>query len=268
MGIRNLAYCVMKAAPLARTSKANFNDTVLLEIDTWRKVDLTQQLKPQEEAETAATAPAGEVAIGRGLFTPAKVSKLAYTVSKQFLHHKPDVILIEEQRHRSSGGSAIQEWTIRVNMLESMLWACLETMKHEAAFNETSFPSIYSVSPAKVARFWYAGNTIELSPTLSLLDGGCAIEEPPGRTKITKKDRIAVLQNWLNTTDNKDVSLKFAGEAQATAQRFMTSEGRRRGVAASEKLDDLTDCLLQGAAWIKWQKNISDLSDMLATKDV
>jgi cruciform cutting endonuclease 1 len=33
----------------------------------------------------------------------------------------PDTILMEQQRFRTMGASAVQDWTLRVNMLEAML---------------------------------------------------------------------------------------------------------------------------------------------------
>lgn len=276
MGIRNLAYCVIDVpTSLHKTGTS-------LHVHSWKRLDLLEKMRPnmatsQVEGPDQSTdngrgdSKAVANAIVKNSFTPSVMSRVALQVAQDFLRYKPDIILIERQRFRSGGGSAIQEWTVRVNTLESMLWACFETMKSVKGDRKAGdFPTVYEVAPKRVTSFWTAPSDAHL-PAANLLTP----EYSPPDVKITtikakaagagKKEKIAVLRSWLEGTGG--VSLDFSPETKMTAAAFSTGPKRRKTkasesdtteevVAAREtKLDDLADCVLQGAAWVRWEEN-------------
>lgn len=276
MGIRNLAYCVIDVPESLDTRGEG------LRVQSWKRLDLLEKMRPNvvtsqfvgpdestgsDRGESKAVANA----IMKNSFTPSVMSKVALQVARDFLKHKPDVILIERQRFRSGGGSAIQEWTVRVNTLESMLWACFETMKGaEGDAQSAEFPTVCEVAPKRVASFWTGPSEAHL-PAADLLTLGYS----PPDLKVTtvklkaasagKKEKIAVLRSWLDGTGG--VSLEFSPETQVTAAAFATGLKRQKTKASEingtevvaagreTKLDDLADCLLQGAAWVRWEEN-------------
>ncbi|KAK6440944.1 hypothetical protein LTR95_002838 [Oleoguttula sp. CCFEE 5521] len=269
MGIRNLAYCVLDLASLQSTS-APAPLTTSLRVREWRRLDLLGRLVPESAAKTDRKGGADN-SISRKLpanaFTPSVMSKVAYGITTELLEYKPTTILIERQRFRSGGGSAIQEWTLRVNMLEGMLWACLQA--HNAVNVSTKdylAPSLHEVSPAMVAKFWTAGTDKELRTTSQLLQNdanGTNTMTGNAARSVDKKAKIAVARGWLK--GEGDVSLQLQPEVKSVVDAFTTarrSSTRKKGAEDSEaessdvgKLDDLADCLLQGAAWVRWEEN-------------
>jgi cruciform cutting endonuclease 1 len=283
MGIRNLAYCVIDVpASLQATGKG-------LHLQSWKRLDLLEKMRPNlatsqlDKPDQSIESDKGESkaianTIMKNSFTPSIMSKVALQVAQDFLKYKPDVILIERQRFRSGGGSAIQEWTIRVNTLESMLWACFETMKSVQGDKKSSdFPTVYEVAPKRVASFWTGPSEAHL-PAADLLTP----DYSPPDLRVTavkakaagagKREKIAVIRSWLEGTGG--VSLEFSPETKQTAAAFATGLKRRKtkpsdsntteeAVGRETKLDDLADCLLQGAAWVRWEENRRTISKAL-----
>ncbi|PWO27696.1 hypothetical protein PtrARCrB10_03725 [Pyrenophora tritici-repentis] len=100
------------------------------------------------------------------------LSKTAYGLVKNtILAASPDVILIEKQRWRSGGGSAVQQWTLRVNTLEGMLWAILQTMYSErlitrnkkAGEDKEKLFNVFGVDPKRVGMYWLGEQGIALT---------------------------------------------------------------------------------------------------------
>ncbi|SLM40860.1 Ribonuclease H-like domain [Lasallia pustulata] len=150
------------------------------------------------------------------------------------------------------GGSAVQEWTLRVNMFEAMLYAVLQTFQSRGLWTGT----VHAVAPGKVATFWLSDSDAEPAPPA-----------PPSRstTAKTKTAKIDIVAGWLKhhppfvlagrTADLGRAYLrKRRGGKKATAEE---KDGLGAAVGAAEmgKLDDLADCLLQGMAWIRWEEN-------------
>jgi cruciform cutting endonuclease 1 len=219
-------------------------------------------------------------------YTPSSLSKIAFGLASEFLRYRPDYILIERQRFRSGGGPAIQEWTVRVNMLESMLWASLETMSHghdrNTATQDRPFPKVLEMSPRRVGMFWL--DREDLSPTpadmaVTLLRSKETVlaTEVEATTKMKKKsfekkDKIALARHWLSlsmTTDDMTVDAKLAQMvASFCSPRLRQSrrqgkedqieedvETKDEGVTTSGKLDDLADCLVQAVTFAVWEQN-------------
>jgi len=283
MGIRNLAYCVLETPKSTDLRAGNEAHEQALRVNEWKRLDLVSRLLlegratvlPVHEIDAAKD---GRTPLPQNAFAPSVMSKVAYGITRELLAYQPTTILIERQRFRSGSSSAIQEWTIRVNMLESMLWASFETQKMmQNASAQKSFPLMHEVSPKMVARFWTAGPDASLWPTQTLLTDSDDEPETPKKTgrSVDKKEKIAVVRSWL--AGEGGVSLHLRPELQATVDAFAgktTRVRRSKGVVDNDssqdrliKLDDLADCLLQGAAWLRWQQNRHEVSRLLAAHD-
>lgn len=267
MGIKNLAFCVAELD--SNLQQPNSSVTTLrlsplqMHITTWRRISLLQQAKfsapsPSEDSEDSAEDEDSEP------FSPNALSLTAYTLVKDvLLPHKPNTILIERQRFRSANQPSVQEWTLRVNLLEGMIWAVLRAL----GYRDGVLPrvDVESVLPSRVAAFWV-----------------------PEKGKVEKEDKIGVVKRWLERGGNGEekgehgIRLNFSSDAERTKDAFLAKtnrngKGRGRakkvvpttsvapgtGEALNEiemvddvgKLDDLADCLLQAASWAKWRSN-------------
>ncbi|KAI9731758.1 MAG: hypothetical protein M1834_004547 [Cirrosporium novae-zelandiae] len=187
----------------------------------------------------------------------------------------PTHILIEQQRWRSVGGSAIQEWTVRVNTLEAMLHAVLEALRQRGEWTG----EVVSVSPGKVAGFWLTkeGEEKEKGKEKVGEGEGKGGRKTKGLGARRKREKVDLVGGWL---EGGEVVLGPASGAKGTAVGYLEKwvkkgkgKGGRRvkkdaktsgdGVDDEDtsaeadigKLDDLADCLLQGMAWIRWEEN-------------
>lgn len=288
MGIRNLAYCVLD-------TPSSSSSTGTVHVHDWKRLDVLGRLVDRscdnsnaDKSSAAALDKRSQSA--KADFSPSVMAAAALDITRNLLSYQPATILIERQRFRSGGGSAIQEWTVRVNMLESMLWACLEATKQSDSSRVVpSFPATHAVSPARVAAFWTAGDDDLLRPSPGLLQGEeSGLPELPKRVRGAKKsgknDKIAVVRSWLQ--GEGAVALDFSLNAQSQADAFMsTPQSRKRsskpvddvsdvaenglaGLAKTStgKRDDLADCLLQGVAWHRWEQNRQGLLAALSDR--
>ncbi|KAI9849575.1 MAG: hypothetical protein M1838_000117 [Thelocarpon superellum] len=282
MGIRNLAYCVLD---LPASSGPRATPSIL----AWKRMAVS----PTSTRPITAPPSTGDDSLKvKESFDPMTYASHAYQLLTQILlPHDASHVLIERQRYRSMGASAIQEWTVRVNMFEGMLYAVLRTLAQEGKWRGT----VHSVLPAKVGPFW-----------LDPLDGDDAREESLRRKTRRAKSakarnkgaKIDLVGQWL---EKGDVILVESTEARQTAAAYLDrwrgragrtklkvtstvtskakpkstthdpqagpershddegEEGERVGQGEVDhgigKLDDLADSLLQGVAWIRWQEN-------------
>ncbi|KAE9377836.1 mitochondrial putative cruciform cutting endonuclease 1 [Stipitochalara longipes BDJ] len=238
MGIRNLAYCILDV-PKASSKKPP-------SIRAWHRlaVSTTPEVLDVEPDERLKVAPVKEV------FNPATLSAAAYKLlRKKLLLEEPTHILIERQRFRSMGSPTILEWTVRVNMFESILYAVLCTLKGEGVWNG----EVHAIAPGKVGPFWVGEETAGV-----------------GRTKMRKSlsakirnkgAKIDLVRGWL---EGAEMMVLGNEDVETVATRYKkkwdrSPGGRRKDVEDGEekmgKLDDLADCLLQGMAWIQWEEN-------------
>ena len=292
MGIRNLGICVLEAPHLADAAastdtKRSGKRSGPVRVTAWRRMDLIGELGQQQrnvsspnsedcEPPSAASRPIHPVS----QFTPSNLSQTAYAlISRLLATHEPDHILIERQRFRTGGASAVQEWTIRVNMLESMLWACLTTLRARASLHADMAPaqrlrSVEEVSPARVGSFWCSGLPTRVPSDLITLDSKLPDSGPSSR-RVEKGDKISLARAWLDGNGDTEraaskVDLVFHTDAMQTWKGLRldsskgvakeTSGGKQRG---TNKLDDLADCLLQGMAWVRWEENRRTLQGLL-----
>jgi hypothetical protein len=209
MGIRNLAMCLV-----------HIPSTQIPKVTDWSRVTVSER---PEASET----PVPET------FEPIDYAAKAYTLMKYSLErYKPHTILIERQRYRSGSSSAIQEWTIRVNMLESMFHAVLHTIAQDRP-NEFV---VHSVSPKKVTNLWLADIQEKLN------------------ARETKMAKIAVVERILN---GEEMDVTLSGQAKEISEGF--NIGQRGG--GLKKFDDLADSMLQGLGWWRWHVNRLKLKD-------
>ena len=194
------------------------------QITDWNRVTVSQ--KPDSSAVPES-------------FEPIDYATKAYTLMKHSLEtYNPHTILIERQRYRSGGGSAVQEWTVRVNMLESMFHAVLYTLLQSKEYDI----KVYSVSPRRVTQLWTAG-----------------IEEKMN-IRETKLAKIKVAEKIVA---GEEVKVKFLGQAMEVAEGFNEKGGKIK------KFDDLADAMLQGLGWWQWHINRSVMMDeILSWEDV
>lgn len=231
MGIRNLAYC--------RLILPVDSDSTIPKITEWTRVAISRA--SIDSLGTKQKEP----------FDPATYSQHAYALITSFLSYDPPTqILIERQRFRSMGGSSVQEWTLRVNMFEAMLYAVIKTFSAQGLWNGT----VYPVAPAMVSKFWLG----DANPALAKTRKGAK----------TKAQKVELVERWLREGKRK---LELGASTKKMGQRYLEKRsGRRKPItkprqvlgthgyseeAEIGKLDDLADCLLQGMAWIKWEEN-------------
>ncbi|KAF2833709.1 ribonuclease H-like protein, partial [Ophiobolus disseminans] len=211
MGIKNLAYCHAEVSfPGGDAMKPT------MDIEKWEKlslVDATRDLRrplPQEKKESGAVA---EEEVDS--YSLDVLSQTAYHfITRTALQLAPDIILIERQRWRSASSAAIQQWTVRVNTLEAMLWAILETLRTERLTNISRAKDevrkrdyeIHGVDPKRVGQYWlgqHAKAAVEGEEScISIAEadedlGGKVTKKIP-RSKAEKKAKIALLRSWLS----------------------------------------------------------------------
>lgn len=298
MGIKNLAYCHVEVDyPNENTTKPTMS------ILTWDKLnlvdasrDLTRQLPevPLVEEETE------EADAEADPYSLSVLSRTAYSfIQKPVLEVNPDIILIERQRWRSASSAAIQQWTVRVNTLEAMLWAVLETTRAQRRNNslkkvevaaERDF-EVFGVDPKRVGQYWLTLHAKAMAEKRADIlpingdDGVKATKKEP-RSKAEKKAKIAILRSWLTgetastapTTPKSTPAIAFTiGPGAVLAREALrlptprSTQKRKKAKAGDEiasgtddevgkgqqikKLDDITDCFLQAAAWVAWESN-------------
>ena len=225
MGIRNLAYCRI-SLPSIWPSKAS---SPILE--AWERIAIGNIAGSSIDNSTQSVP--GES------FDPLTYSLHAYTLIARLLfplgspnYRPPTHILIERQRFRSMGGSAVQEWTLRVNMLEAMLYAVLRTLEQQGIWKGTVWP----ITPNKVINFWIGSET----------------KAAKGNGKAQK---ISIVDRLLDK--GECFALKEGALVTGRAWKAKKSKAKSNGTAEVNigKLDDLADCLLQGLAWVRWEEN-------------
>ncbi|THV52775.1 hypothetical protein BGAL_0069g00270 [Botrytis galanthina] len=280
MGIRNFSFCLLeipssKSTSKSRSSKKNSNPAFPIPIlQSWQKLSLLPHSPPNADPGTKEKA--------RNEFTPSILSTAAYSLIRHtLLPLSPTHILIERQRFRSMGSKHILEWTVRVNMLESMLWATLKTLAEEKVWDG----EVIEIAPRKVGSFW-----VEES---GLLGGEEKFKKVRNTKEVkarTKGAKIDLVRGWLEAGEKENgesrnhLEMVQIGSQQVreVKERYTAKWDRKAGrakgfkvksktrnnedkeeedeiITAKEdevgKLDDLADCLLQGMAWLKWQEN-------------
>ena len=233
MGVKNLAFCVADASMQSRAGQSgkSESDSEARQVEAkmhtiaWRRVDVMHEMA---EANARHQLPIGDHSVApepnlEGSFHPRVLARAAHALlTRVLLPYKPDIILIERQRYRSGSGAAIQEWTVRVNMLESMLWAVLEALKGDtwnlpspSNTEDAGQPQVFDVSPARVGTFWIDSldeehdarrsaasiQAFKLGPKGEVSEKACesvATARKMSAAKVRKKDKIQLVRSWLS----------------------------------------------------------------------
>ncbi|OJJ44701.1 hypothetical protein ASPZODRAFT_134795 [Penicilliopsis zonata CBS 506.65] len=250
MGIQNLAYAHL----LVRESKPPV-------LNTWRRFSL-MTADPADSTTTSIPVDGGDSKDEKKKkkkkkkknstdFSPPLYAAHAYDLTSTLLEkYHPTHILIERQRFRTGGSSAVQEWTIRVGMLEGMIYAVLHTLSKTSQTSQqnTTTPQVIPIQPQRVVRYWQ-----------------------DSKNKVTgregKKDKIDRVARWLSL-GNDDTATTPAKlcvgnpSVQDTVDAYLGKWRKDRksttaagigGASGIGKLDDLADCLLQGLTWLEWR---------------
>ncbi|KAL4927165.1 uncharacterized protein BDV17DRAFT_267668 [Aspergillus undulatus] len=131
--------------------------------------------------------------------------------------YNPTHVLIERQRFRSGGGSAVQEWSLRVGMFEGMLWAVLHSLRmlqhvQQGASASASAsrpgqgqgqePRVIAIEPSRVGRFWAP------STTTSSADPGANTDTVSGEETGTKKKKK---KSTTSSREGKKLKIDLVG---------------------------------------------------------
>lgn len=272
LGIRNLAYALLSPPPqnAQPTAKPRLGGNRQMSepkpvVHAWNRVDLRSLSTAGPDASQD--------------FSPPSLSLLALDLVRALLLPlDPTHVLIEKQRFRSAGGSAVLEWTVRVNSLESMLYAVFATLKALGHFRGVVIP----VDPRRVGPFLLElegggngaeGVVAEIKREKKRVASSDAVRVVKGG-KENKKLKIGLVGGWLRDGKGVDFDGGAAVMKHAFLKRWLPKVKRSKadkGAEAEdervvEKLDDVADCLLQGVAWLKWEENRRQLVKELGGK--
>lgn len=270
LGLRNLAFGLLSPGTTAgrpgrptlhgSSSPLTGSHTAPV-LHAWRRVSLVPKTSPPLPA-TLRGVPTDDGAARMTIddFGPAALSSLAVDVVRtQLLPLRPTHVLLERQRFRSGGGSAVLEWTVRVNTLEAMLYAVFGTLRSLGQWDGV----VAGVEPKRVGPFLLDEAD---DPLLSGRDTVEARRTAAQNRAENKRRKIDLVGSWL--ADGTGVHLA-SPEAEDMAKVYL-GRWRRQSIRKASvsdesppqpptKLDDLADSLLQGVAWFRWQANLDRL---------
>lgn len=134
-------------------------------------------------------------------FAPNSMADMAYRlITEHILPQKPTHILIERQRFRTANQAGIFEWTVRVNMLESMIYAILRVMQNRGEFKGVVVP----VPPKRVVNYLMDKYEDEIPPHEVVL------RDPQKREKWLKtplEKYRSVMEKEVSPEEDKDDEL-------------------------------------------------------------
>ncbi|KAF3491876.1 uncharacterized protein GIQ15_01393 [Arthroderma uncinatum] len=317
MGIRNLAYAHLLVSPRTATeasvrdldgnvsmpltaSKIRLNAWDRLAISAFPRYDIekdpaTIPISKLGGLRRALPCPSNEEGNAevesKEHFAPYLYASHAYTLITSLLEtYKPTHVLIERQRFRSGGGSAVQEWTIRVGVFEGMLYAVLHTLQRQAK-KEFGNVFVQGVDPQRVVRYWTNGEIKEdstpepkkkrvsskegkkakidligrcISRSISAAD--CYTNIDGGGVVERLKQEVSLDLDLVEDSHARDIVHAYLekwncgnrGSKKRPTSANSTADGNSN-VADIGKLDDLADSLLQGITWLEWQRTTEKL---------
>lgn len=266
MGIRNLAYAHLTASAKGDQNAGSFIEYGTPTLQSWRRISIpgaasqmaeenSSYSKDESDDSAMSSAPSAssKSTLTKESFEPRDYAVYAYDFVKQIItHHSPTHVLIERQRFRSGGNSAVQEWTIRVGVFEGMLYAALKTLIEETKAHIVVEP----VLPARVNRYWLDKTDATAQPVQAKSTG-----------KAVKKAKIDLVGRLLREADTRQGRMVVSDGVKPVADGLLSKLAKKKGTrgksenSETTKLDDLSDCLLQGLAWIDWSNNRSRLEN-------
>ncbi|KAL8397457.1 hypothetical protein RB594_004255 [Gaeumannomyces avenae] len=246
-----------------------------LTLNSWEVLDLTEVTPGADALDYGSKADLSAVAVDvveRHLLPPPRA---------------PTRVLIEQQRFRSGSTSSVLEWTLRVNTLEAMLHAVLATLRRRGHWAG----AVEVVNPLLSSAHFFSGDEgggrvptrVLKGMKIDLLggwicggsaggggggggDGGGGDGDGGGggggapAASVTmgspEAERTAAvfLQKW-----RPDKEVKKERRTKKSLDDGNDAAAIKPGLRA-KKLDDLTDCVIQGAAWSSWQDMRTKLS--------
>ena len=226
MGVKNLAYCQLLPPSEFPQGKATLTH--------WQRLNVFEQKHggdwPSLDSKNASQS--------KITYDPGPFALAAHRIALILIQLDPtSSIHIERQRFRSMGASSVLEWTIKVNILEGMLYASLATLKETSQWTG----SAHGPRPERVSAFW-----IDKVSSGDVMEG----RRSKNMKMQKKKGLMEVVQHWLTKGE-----LQTAGQGEWTAARYVANFGVRKRQQGFEKLDDLADCLAQGMAVLRWREN-------------
>ena len=270
MGVRNLGLCRVDLPPDWNSSSRTIRAAPI--ITDWARIAISEKggsgsgnsSVEEEEKEK---------------FDPLTFARHAYGLTKTLLLDStssppPSLILIERQRFRSASSPHVFEWTIRVNMLEAMLYAVLRTLAEQGLWAGHVQP----VPPDKVSHFALDNDKASLAQQQSGKAKAKAKAKTKTKTKSDTSKRIKLVKqglvhDWLDLPPGAG-RITLEGPARITAAAYRAdwpsigkvTRGRRKNTPSSDadppapappmdKFDDLADCFLQAMTWIRWEEN-------------
>ncbi|KAJ5787206.1 hypothetical protein N7457_002196 [Penicillium paradoxum] len=178
-------------------------------------------------------------------FSPDLYAANAYTlISSLLAAYRPTHVLIERQRFRSGGGSAVQEWTLRVGVLEGMFHAVLHTLRQERG-GDIADLMVRGVEPKRVVRYWLENGTSAAAKETEPK----AKEKRPSAQEV-KKAKINLVGGWLSTAMQ---AVDTPSDMDASSRRLVS------GIAGEKKIElaDKSECpvlhRVASAYMQKWQ---------------
>lgn len=277
MGIRNLAYAVLQC-------HNGHGATELPVLSAWDRLAITPSA-PKAESHIDSAPSESLQYIAPFLAPPA------YEFIRNALqYHRPTHILIEHQRFRSGGSSAVQEWSLRVGMFEAMLHSILYTLSRERPSSDWGVKDVQMVDPGRVGRYWESRLGLQE-------DQNPATKTPKARKKAKegKQMKIDLVGRWLtmaqsvtledatSSCQELDLGVRF-GQKEGSVSVFppitveaylhqwtrktrpkarsklSKDEALNETFAKLPKLDDLADSLVQAVTWLKWQQTKSRIT--------
>jgi cruciform cutting endonuclease 1 len=242
MGIRNLAYCRVTLPAMVDVlgSRSSYlDDTVKPNISKNASVPTLHEWSRLTISEASTTDQ------NREILDNVTLAHLAYDLVHRLVLSQPsppDTILIERQRFRSMGGSAVQEWTLRVNVFEAMLWAVL----HTAQRREEWSGQVHAIDPVLVSKWCERRKQIcHDDPDVAVLGRRKKNGGKSSASRLIKKTKIDLVDRWLQDT----TSLHIHDRARFSTDRFISALRGCKDYPRLDKIDDLADTLVQALAW-------------------
>lgn len=281
MGIRNLAFAHLRVHP---GSESSGDAPPPPELTAWHRLAVSEigslDLKTgdssqgsllvtsgtlQEQPTSTATNPQTKAKVKvkakvndpktKETFSPSLYAANAYTLITTLLStYNPTHILIERQRFRSGGGSAVQEWTLRVGVLEGMLYAVLHALRQERGGDVASV-QVHGVEPRRVVRYWVGSETP--SRVEECVGEEKGKEKKRMNAREVKKVKIDLVGEWLSSALSDSVSgSKSASEFESEAGEGTKMKTMEVGVDVGEKISIANDRPVQelaNAYLTKWR---------------
>ncbi|KXX82293.1 Cruciform cutting endonuclease 1, mitochondrial [Madurella mycetomatis] len=265
-------------------------------LHAWHRLDLTSPTLFTSTAKTTElddpSPPPSPNPASEEAFSPTALAALTlHLVKNHLLPLEPTHVLIERQRYRTGGGAAVFEWTLRVNTLEAMLHAVFAALQGGCWEGR-----VEAVLPKAVSGFLFPdGTDVEAEGNVNgeeRGEGGLRIEDGDGKGKgkgkgsgkmkgkgknagylLLKKGKVDLLRSWLGEEGREGRGLVIPRTTQARDMVRLFGDVFERGKTVDKKekqgikikramvgkLDDLSDSVLQGMVWLRWQRNLADM---------